>query len=82
MNLTDAEASALLAELVALAPPVRQPGDIDARMYAESLANGMTERYAGMLLEKLVKQGIITRHEVYDPDRKHAAVVYRKVVVS
>ena len=76
------DADALLAELVALAPPVRQAGDIDARMYAESLANGMTERYAGMLLDGLVKDGKLTRHKVYDPDKKHAAVVYRKVAVS
>ena len=76
------DASALLAELVALAPPVRQAGDIDARMYAESLANGMTERYAGMLLDKMVKQGILTRHDVYDPDRKRQVRIWRKVVVS
>jgi len=72
------EADTLLAELVALAPLVRQPGDIDARQYAEQLSNGMTERYCAMLLDGYVKDGKLTRHKVYDPDKHHPVVVYRK----
>lgn len=74
------EESELLAELVALAPPVRQTGDIDAEQYANALNNGMTIRYAMMLLDNQVKKGKLTRHTVYDPDKRHKAVVYRKVV--
>jgi len=82
MNISDTEASTLLAELVALAPPIRQPGDIDARQYAEALHNGMTERYAARLLDSYVKQGKLTRHEVYDSERKHSVVVYRDNITA
>lgn len=80
MNLTPTEADTLLAELVKLAPPVRLPGDVDARQYSETLANGMTERYCARLLENMVKEGKLTWHDVYDPDRCHKVRVYRKVV--
>jgi len=78
MNLTPTEADTLLAELVALAPPVRQPGDVDARQYSEMLNNGMSERYCARLLEGKVKDGKLTSHDVYDPERNHKVRVYRK----
>lgn len=82
MNLTQSEADTLLAELVALAPPVRQAGDIDAQQYADALNNGMTTRYAMMLLDKQVKRGKLSRHKVYDPDKHHPVVVYREAVLK
>lgn len=73
------DADALLAELVALAPPVRLDGDIDAEQYAAALGR-ITPRRAAQLLDGYVEDGKLTRHKVYDTNKRHQVVVWRKVV--
>lgn len=74
MNLTDKQASDLLAEL---APDVRQPGDIDRWMAAE--AWGITEKAAESRLIQLVKDGVLISLYAYDHDRRRRMRLYRKV---
>lgn len=81
MKLTESEIDSLLSELVALAPPLRQEGDIDVQQYWRSLPdhNSITIRTARDRLYKLVEKGILIKIKgVYDPDSRRSITVYRK----
>ena len=73
----DALRAAILAELIALdgAEPVL-PGDITRQDYAE--AAGMTPEGAGYRLNKLVREGVLSKHDAVD-SRGRRVSVYRRV---
>src|SRR6185295_20092084 len=72
---------ALLASEAESFSEQRQPGDIDARsVVAELAAQGkrLSEEQARKLLAKKADEGLLTRHDVYDPVRKRQVAVWRE----
>ncbi len=68
----------ILDEIIELtSPPLRMASDITAQEYA--LRTGVTDTTAASRLNKLVEQGVLTSHRVYDKTIQHYVRVWRKV---
>lgn len=65
MKLTDKEAQTLIDELIAQMPPERQPGDIDAKQFAEQ--TNMSAKAATTQLDKFAELGTLVKMKVRGP---------------